>query len=179
MSPTDESRKKEPKPKTLKQVVWFKDVLRNSVVIFLYSCHPVLPSNLQLDVCRILLGISETRKAEQLIAAAPVLPTVFLFSPSLQLWRRLSLLFFWGLLIEFRRLDLAVWMGLTTLLLLFHYRVNPMGLFYGPHDSKWFSNKIFKQQHCLLTIANVWTLYLVSRFYGKSYSCQWRSTQIS
>lgn len=40
MSPTDE-KKKEQKPKTLKWAVWFKDVLRNSVVIFYI---PVLSS---------------------------------------------------------------------------------------------------------------------------------------
>lgn len=140
----------------------------------------MLPSSLQLEVCRILLGISETRKAEQLPAAGSSSSSfthsllIFTLSPTLNLTFFAS---FWELLIEFRLSDLAVQMNLTTLLLLFHHRVSPMGLFYGHHDSKWFFNEIFKQQHCLLTTANIWTLYLVSRFYGKSYSCQWRTTQ--
>lgn len=127
----------------------------------------------------------ESQKPEKLngslqqAAAAPVSPAVFLFSPFLKLWTRRSLLFFGHWIQTFRR-GSSNGFNHTSAITSLQGQSNrdffghPI---FGHHDSKWFSNEIAKQQHCLLTTANVWTLYLVSRFYGKSYSCQWRTTQ--
>lgn len=60
----------------------------------------------------------------------------------------------------------------------YYFTAGSIQKFFWVHqDSKRFSNEIIKQQHCLLTTANIWSFYLLSRFYGKSYSCQWRTTQ--
>lgn len=128
--------------------MWFKDVLRNSVVIFLYSCTVIL-YHLPISSWISAESYWESQKPGKLndslqqAAVAPVLSTVFLFSPFLKLWTRLSLLFFWGLLIEFILSDLAVRMSLTTFLLLFHYRVNPMGFFVAIMTLNGFPTKFF------------------------------------
>lgn len=107
----------------------------------------------------------ESQKPEKLngllqqAVAALVLPTVFLFSPFLKLWARLSLLLFSWLFIEFRLSDLALKTGLPH----FCYYFTTWSIqkfFWVRHDSKCFSNEIIKQQHCFLTTANIWSLYL-------------------
>lgn len=148
-------------------------MLSNSLAIFLYSCTVILyhlPTSSRLS----RESYWESQKPEKLNgllqqeAAAPVLPTgFFLFSPFLKLWGRLSLLLFSGLFIEFRLSDLA----LKIVLPQFHYNFTVQSVL-AHHDSKWFSNEIIKQQHCLFTTANIWYLHLLSRFYGKSYSFQ-------
>lgn len=152
----------------------FKDVLRNSLGIFsVLVCHPISTSSLQPDVYRILLGTQGANKAEQLSAvagAAPAPPTGICFSPFGKLWARLAWLFSLGLFIVFSPPDQVCKTGLP------HYRVNKTK-FGVHHDSKWFSNEIIKQQHCLSTMAKIWSSHLLSRLYGKCHSHQWRTTQ--
>lgn len=125
-------KKKNKKPKTLKRVVWFKDVLRNSLVIFyilvLSSCiafqSPVRCLQNPTGNLRNQKSWTAHCSRQQQLQFYQQFSYFHPFSNS-----GLPLLFFWGLLIEFRLSDLAVQMGLTTLLLLFHYRVNPIGFF--------------------------------------------------
>lgn len=144
----------------------FKDVLRNSPVIFyILVCHPVSTSSLQPDVTRILRGTWGASKAEQLSAAAgaaPALPVGTRFSPFLKLWATLAWLFSSGLFIVFRLSDQVGKTGLP------HYRVNRKKNIWVHHDCKWFSNEIIKQQHGLSNIAKIWSLHLLSRLYGKT-----------
>lgn len=143
-------------------------------------CHPVLPSNLQSDVYRILLGISETRKAERLTAAGSSSSSftnsflIFTLSQTLN-WTSFAIFLRITHWIQTFRPGSSNGFNHTSTIISLQGQSHRF--FCGHHDSKWFSNEIVKQQHCLLTTANVWTLYLVSRFYGKSYSCQWRTTQ--
>lgn len=64
LSPTDENKKKkeQKKPQDPK-IVWFKDVLRNSVVIFLYSCTVILHC---LPICSPAESYRESQGAAKL-----------------------------------------------------------------------------------------------------------------
>lgn len=121
-------------------------------------CHPVLPSNLQSDVYRILLGISETRKAERLTAAGSSSSS---FTNSFLIFT-LSQTLNWNSFAIFLRI--THWIqtfrpgssnGFNHTSAIISLQGQSHRFFCGHHDSKWFSNEIVKQQHCLLTTARL------------------------